>query len=297
MIEQALADFLSYAGLQKRFSVHTVENYRLDLEQFFAFLADNHTSNSIEEISHHQVRDFMSHLMDKGMAETSVNRKISALRSFFKYHLMNGGVEVNPMQKVKGPKIPKRLPVFLDESQTAALFSTDYPTEGFEEIRDLLLVDLFYQTGIRRAELLALKEEDVDIFNLQIKVLGKRNKERIIPFNLGLKRHLQNYLLVKKNENLDAVELFVTVRNRPMNAAQVTRIVKDMLSRVTTSVKKSPHVLRHSFATHLLNNGADINAVKELLGHTNLLATQRYTHNTIEKLKKTYNQAHPRSGN
>lgn len=198
MVEQALADFLSYAGLQKRLSVHTVENYRLDLEQFFAFLAENYQFRSIEEISHHQVRDFMSHLMDKGMAETSVNRKISALRSFFRYHLMNGGVEINPMQKVRGPKTPKRLPVFLDESQTGSLFSGDYPDEGFETIRDLLMVDLLYQTGIRRAELMALKEEDVDIFNLQLKVLGKRNKERIIPFDLSLKRNLENYLRVKK---------------------------------------------------------------------------------------------------
>lgn len=297
MIEQTVAGFLSYLQLQKRLSPLTVKSYQLDLDQFFAFLTENHHTPSISEITHYTVRDFISSLMDRGLVAASVNQKLSALKSFFKYLLRNDLIEINPMQKVRGPKTPKRLPVFLDESQAEKMFIAPSGENEFENLRNLVILDVFYQTGIRRAELMALEEKDVDIFNLQMKVLGKRNKERIIPFGIELKRNLENYLDVKKRENLNAPHLFVTIRNTPMNRSLISKIVKEVLGGVTTNKKKSPHVLRHSFATHLLNSGADINAVKELLGHTNLLATQIYTHNTIDKLKKSYNQAHPRSGN
>jgi integrase/recombinase XerC len=189
------------------------------------------------------------------------------------------------------------LPVFIDENQLGIIFSGMKYAPGFEGVRDKLLVDILYQTGIRRAEIINLKESDVDVFNGQLKVLGKRNKERIIPFGIELGQQVRAYLALKKETGLHCDNLMVTIKDKALSPQKITRIVNTVLSPATTATKKSPHVLRHSFATHLLNNGADINAVKELLGHANLSATQIYTHNTIDKLKKSYNQAHPRSGN
>ena len=296
MVENVVNDFYSYLNLQKRFSPLTVKSYHSDLDQFFEFIEKEVGKTAINEISHFHIRSFVASLMDNGLSAVSVNRKISALRSLFKYLIKSGHLQINPTQKVLAPKKPKRLPVFIDESQVADVFSklTFEPT--FEGNRNKLLMDILYQTGIRRAELIGLKEQDVDIYNTQLKVLGKRNKERIIPFDQSLKRNLEMYLTVKKNEGLDSPYLLVSMKNKPLSPQQIATIVKKILSGVTTSKKKSPHILRHSFATHLLNNGADINAVKELLGHTSLAATQVYTHNTIEKLKKSYKQAHPRSG-
>lgn len=200
------------------------------------------------------------------------------------------------MQKVVAPKKPKRLPVFIDESQMDKIFNGLEFEPGFEGQRDKLIIDLLYQTGMRRAEMLNLKVSDIDIFNTQIKVLGKRNKERLIPFHTNMRRNLEAYLGVKESNGLKDPHLLVTMKDKPLTAQKITVIVNRILAAVTTGSKKSPHVLRHTFATHMLNSGADINAVKELLGHSSLAATQVYTHNTIDKLKKTYNQAHPRSG-
>ncbi|WP_317898172.1 tyrosine-type recombinase/integrase [Aurantibacillus circumpalustris] len=297
MVEGAVNGFLSYLNLQKRFSPLTSKNYEADLKQFFSFLDKEIMSYSLSTISFQYVRSFIASLMDNGISARSVNRKISTLKSFFKYLLKNGLVDVNPTQKIQGPKTPKRLPVFIDENHLAEIFKTKHFAKGFEGMRDKLIIDVLYQTGLRRAEILSLKESDVDLFNTQLKVLGKRSKERIIPFDVELKRSIVSYLKEKKENNLDNPHLFVTLSNKALSAGKITKIVKGILSSVTTNKKKSPHVLRHTFATHLLNNGADINAVKELLGHANLSATQIYTHNSIDKLKKSYNQAHPRSGN
>ncbi|MBL7912983.1 MAG: tyrosine-type recombinase/integrase [Bacteroidia bacterium] len=296
MREAAVKDFISYLSLQKRASPLTVKNYTLDLKEFFNFLDSENLNLQLSDVTHQHARGFMAHLMDKKQSPRSVNRKLSTLKSFFKYLVRSHILTINPMQKVQGPKVAKKLPVFIDEAQTKQLFEGYTFKTGFEGLRDKLVIDIFYQTGIRRAELLGLKESDVDLYESQLKVLGKRNKERIIPFDLGLKRNLEMYLNVKKDHNLLNPFLLVTLKNTQLTAQKVTKIVNEVLGAVTTNSKKSPHVLRHTFATHLLNNGADINAVKELLGHASLAATQIYTHNTIEKLKRSYNQAHPHSG-
>lgn len=297
MVEEVLQNFYSYLSLQKRFSPLTVSSYQSDLQQFFTFLHEQHPEPPAwEAISHYDIRAFISSLMDKAYSPVTVNRKLSAIKSLFKFLLRNEMVKMNPAQKVLGPKTPKRLPVFMDEDQTESIFHDVEFADGFEGGRDKLMMDILYQTGIRRAELIGLKESDVDLFTLQLKVLGKRNKERMIPFSLELKRNLDTYLGVKKQMGFMNSHLLVNKKDKPLSPSQVNAIVKRVLSAVTTGKKKSPHVLRHSFATHLLNHGADINAVKELLGHANLSATQIYTHNTIEKLKQSYNQAHPRSG-
>ena len=295
--DKAVAEFLSYLNLQKRFSPLTTKNYAVDLKQFFNFLNQEVYDSRLSEISYQHVRSFIASLIDKKKSTVSVNRKISCLKSFFKYAIKNNLISNNPMQKIQGPKTPKRLPVFIDENQIDKIFNQLKFDSGFEGIRNKLLIDVLYQTGLRRAELINLKETDLDLISLQLKVLGKRNKERIIPFSIHLKRSIQEYLNAKQENNLINSFLFVNLKNIQLSPQALTKIVSEILSEVTTNKKKSPHVLRHTFATHLLNRGADINAVKELLGHANLSATQIYTHNTIEKLKKSYNQAHPRSGN
>lgn len=294
MLHRHIDSFFDYLTYEKKYSAHTINSYKNDINQFLEFINPQQDSISISEINYQQIRAWVASLIKDKIASRSVNRKLSSLKSFFKYLQRQQIIDINPMSKISGPKTPKRLPVFVDEHQMEDLFSEVQFEEGFDGIRDRLILDLFYQTGIRRSELTHLKEVDVDLFNSTIKVLGKRNKERIIPISLDLKRNLESYLQVKKEQNLSNPMLLVSEKGHTLSEQKVYTIVKKYLSQVTTIQKKSPHVLRHTFATHLLNNGADINAVKDLLGHANLSATQVYTHNTIEKLKKSYKQAHPR---
>jgi integrase/recombinase XerC len=294
MLDQPLQSFFDYLTYEKKYSVHTVTSYKNDISTFLSFINPHNEALTVSEINYQQIRAWVSNLIKNKIAARSVNRKLSALKSFFKFLQRQQLIDINPMSKISGPKIPKRLPVFVDEHQMEDLFTDVIFEEGFNGQRDKLILDILYQTGIRRSELTHLKELDVDLFNSTIKVLGKRNKERIIPISLPLKRNLEGYLQVKKELNLSNSMLLVSEKGHTLSDQAVYRSVKKYLSQITTIQKKSPHVLRHTFATHLLNNGADINAVKDLLGHANLSATQIYTHNTIDKLKKSYKQAHPR---
>jgi integrase/recombinase XerC len=285
--------FIQYIQFEKRYSPHTVIAYRNDLEQFFGFLSDRYQVAEVQDVTHSMVRSWLVELMETGITPRSVNRKLTTLKSFFRYLVRNGILEVNPMSRVTAPKVPKRLPVFVEKEKMELVFSDVDFGEGYPALRDRLILELFYATGMRLSELVGLRESDVDLYNSQIKVLGKRNKERLIPFGIGVKALFVEYLAEK--QLFESEYLFLTDKGKQIYPRMVHRIVTGILGRVTTLGKRSPHVLRHTFATHLLNNGAELNAVKELLGHANLSATQVYTHNTIEKLKKVYKQAHPRA--
>jgi integrase/recombinase XerC len=279
---------------EKKYSSHTIISYKNDLTQFVTFLNQDLSDAEISEINHQHIRSWISTLISDKIEPRTVNRKISSLKSFFRFLQRERIVVSNPVSHISGPKTPKRLPVFVNERQMENLFQNVKFDLDFNGQRDQLIIDLLYQTGIRRSELALLTETNVDLKNLTIKVLGKRNKERLIPISLPLKRNLDSYLQVKKELNLLSPMLLVNEKGINFSEHAIYECVKKYLAQVTTIKKKSPHVLRHTFATHLLNNGADINAVKDLLGHANLSATQIYTHNTIEKLKKSYQQAHPR---
>ncbi len=290
-----IKSFIQYIRYEKRFSPNTVLAYEKDLEQFFIFQKDLYETEDPASITHSMVRSWIVDLMEKKISSRSVNRKLTTLKTFYKFLLRQGLVTSNPLLKVISPKTSKRLPVFVDESNMDLLFtSTDFGN-GFSDVRDKLILEIFYATGMRLSELVGLEDGSVNVFECQFKVLGKRNKERIIPFTKKLKELIEEYLQIRKDITPKAPAFFITDKGKKMYAKLVYRIVTHRLGEVTTLEKKSPHVLRHTFATHMLNRGADINSVKELLGHANLSATQVYTHNTIDKLKQVYKQAHPRA--
>src|SRR4051812_28158388 len=293
----ALSSFIQYIKYEKRFSPHTVDAYNSDLEQFFLFLDVTYEVKEIEKATHPMIRSWIVSMMENGTTPRSINRKLSTLKTFYKFLLRNEVITVNPMQKIQSPKTSKRLPVFVEESAMKLLFEEVDFGEGFASVRDRLLMEIFYATGMRLAELINLKEKDFDLTNGQVKVLGKRNKERIIPFTREVRQMIKEYLALKSKQSFSfpSEHVFVAKDGKPMNRKAVYTLVKKYLSAVSTIDKRSPHVLRHTFATHMLNHGADINSIKEILGHANLSATQVYTHNTIEKLKQVYKQAHPRA--
>ena len=288
--------FLDYLKFEKRYSRHTLLSYQTDLVSFFDYLVTGFGETELPQISHTFVRSWLASLKDEGLSAKSINRKISTLKSFFKYQIKTGVIRQTPMAKVVAPKAEKRLPNFVADKDIKTLFEhVEFP-DTWKGGTERLLLLLFYQTGMRLSEALGLKENGVDFSNNTIKVLGKGGKERIIPLNPQLKTELQAYLQ-KKRAAIDssADTLFVTEKGAPLSPRSVYTSVKHYLSLITTIQKRSPHVLRHTFATHLTNNGADLNAVKELLGHSSLAATQVYTHNTIEKLKNIYKNAHPKA--
>ncbi len=297
MFNSHLTSFFDYLEYEKKYSKHTLGAYKKDLSDFIGYYSSENSQAEISEINYQIIRAWIATLFEAKQSSKTINRKLSSLKSFFKFLIRNQVIAVNPMSKITGPKNAKRLPVFIEESNMTVLLDDIKFADDFEGQRDKLIIDLLYQTGIRRSELTHLMQSDVDLYGLTIKVLGKRNKERIIPISLQLKRNLELYFNVKQEQQLSSLCLFVDLKNKNLSESRVYIIVKKYLSFVSTNKKKSPHVLRHTFATHLLNNGADINAVKNLLGHANLSATQIYTHNTIDKLKKSYKQAHPRGDN
>ena len=292
--------FLNYLTVERRFSKHTIISYKTDLSQFSKFIKDTYELENIKEVSHLYIRSWVVSLMENGIDPKSVNRKITALRSFYKFLIKTEVIDKNPMLKIQAPKVSKKLPEFLDEKKMDFLF--DNMSNGgdlYEEVRDFLILDFFYRTGVRLSELIELKINNVNLHNLTITVTGKRNKVRQIPITIGFKQDLEKYLKLRKDFlsslNLDCHYFFTDNKGNKMYPVFVYRIVKSNIKMVSTGKKKSPHILRHTFATTMLNNGADINAIKELLGHSNLSATQVYTHNTIEKLKEVYKQAFPKA--
>ena len=284
--------FITYLSSEKRFSEHTVKSYTTDLKQFTSFLADEfQIVDDINEIRFQIIRSWIASLLEKGIGPRSVNRKISTLKSYFKFLIREGVILENPMMKVVTPKSKKRLPVFIEEDQIETLLNEVEFEEGIVGERNKLIIELFYVTGIRLSELINIKISDIDFNNNLIKVLGKRNKERLIPLASSMIGELRSFI----EKNPQNQFLFTNLDGKKLYTKLVYRIVKKYISKISSVNKKSPHILRHTFATHMLNNGADINAIKELLGHANLSATQVYTHNTIEKLKSVYKQAHPRA--
>ena len=288
--------FLNYIEYERRYSKHTIESYGNDLEQFYFYLKSEYQKEEMELASHLEIRSWIVSMMEQKISPRSINRKLSTLKSFFKFLMRRGVVKKSPLSKVLAPKTSKRLPVFVEKAGIERLLTDIEFPEGFIGVRDKMILDLFYNTGMRRSELNNLKETDIDSYNSQIKVLGKGNKERIIPIQPQLRTAMKEYIDLK-NQSIatPSTYLFVNQEGKLLNPSNIYQIVKKYLNLITTVDKKSPHVLRHTFATHLMNNGADINAVKELLGHASLAATQVYTHNTIDKLKNIYKQAHPKA--
>lgn len=292
-----IQSFIDYLRYQKRYSAHTIVSYTNDLNSFYSFLQTQYNGISLTEIKPVQIRTWLAELKQAGMESKSIIRKISTLKSFFKYHLRLQNIPNSPMASIITPKSEKRLPQFVQEKAIDTLFRhVEFP-DTWDGKTQRLIIELLYNTGIRQAELITLKEQWVSENDNTIKVVGKGNKERLIPISNKLKSILLEYIQAKKKvfEVIDSQCLLITKNGNCLYPKYVYNTVKSILSNVTTISKKSPHVLRHTFATHLMNNGADLNAVKELLGHSSLAATQIYTHNSIDKLKEIHKKAHPKA--
>jgi integrase/recombinase XerC len=280
---------------EKRSSPHTVLSYLNDLEQLAAYLASAYQVSDITEVNHSLIRSWIVELMEEENSSRTVTRKITTLKSFYRFLQREKVITVNPMLKIQGPKVAKRLPVFVEKQGMDKLLEELEFEPTFEGTRDKLILEMFYGTGMRLAELINIRPTDIELNKMTVKVLGKRSKERIIPFHQTLKDSIVSFLSLREEEGYGKTEFFFTKRGKKLGPKFVYSMVRSYLSKVTTIDKKSPHVLRHTFATHMLNNGADLNAIKELLGHASLSATQVYTHNTIEKLKNIHKKAHPKA--
>lgn len=296
-LPEAIQYFKDYLKYQKRYSAHTLRSYGDDLQQLHDYVVTQFGAMRLNELTSSVIRSWLASMKDNELASRTINRKISALKSFFKYHIRMGNIASTPMTQVTAPKVPKRLPAFVKEDETATLFEhVEFPGD-WKGKTDRLIIELLYNTGLRSAELVSLKESQLDASRKIIKVLGKGNKERIVPVSAALVDAIRRY--IGEKQQLSGAHgggsLLVTEAGKPLYAGYVYRAVKAYLTMVTTIKKKSPHVLRHTFATHLLSNGADLNSVKELLGHASLAATQVYTHHTIEKLKDVHKKAHPKA--
>lgn len=283
--------FIRYIESEKRLSQHTVTSYKTDLNQFFSYLNDYSSTESVEDISFKLIRNWITFLFESGLTSRTINRKISSLKSFFKFLEISDLISFNPTLKIISPKSSRKLPSIVEQIDLNQLLDKKYFDDGFIGDRDLLIIEVFYLTGIRLSELIEIKTHNLDFKNCSLKVLGKGNKERFVPLSFDLLSKLD--LFIKNYKIKDY--LFSNLLKKKLYPKKVYRIVNYYISLVSSVKKRSPHVLRHSFATHMLSNGADINAIKEILGHSSLSATQIYTHNTVEKLKSVYDQAHPRA--
>jgi integrase/recombinase XerC len=286
-------DFIFFLQVEKRASQHTIVAYLQDLTEFIEF-AGVLTNSDWKEINHHTVRGFNIHLFEKGNSNKSIARKLSTLRSFYKWGVRENAFEINPMLRIKSPRIEKRLPTFIQESELDDIKIQPLFGSDFDGIRDRLMFELFYQTGIRLSELILLKERAIELNH--IKVLGKRNKERIIPISKELHEQIQNFLSLKSFPEADREVLMIQKNGKKLSPMFVYRKINSYLSSLSNVQKKSPHVMRHTFATHMLNRGAGLETLKELLGHADLSATQVYTHNSFAQINSIYSQAHPRGG-
>lgn len=295
--------YIDYLRFEKRYSAHTILAYHTDLDDFTTFLTLQYSISDLLQADHNLIRSWLISLIDRKISTRSVNRKLSTLKSFYRYCQKQGLLKANPMLKVVAPRVSKQLPVFLTHDNLDKLLNKVEFTLGYEGCRDKMIITLFYATGIRRAELVQIKLSDLDLDSGTLKVLGKRNKERIVPIGENVITMLNEYLIIRSaflTENVNALQnnthiLFVTSKGLAVYPKLIYNIVHKYLSLIASNSKLSPHVLRHTFATHMLDDGADLNAIKEILGHSSLAATQVYTHNTIEKLKSIYKQAHPRA--
>ena len=287
--------FIEYVALEKKYSKHTITAYKNDLITFRDFCAITYNQNEIVSSSYPQVRSWIISLVDLGISNRTINRKVSSLKSFYKFLQKTKQIDSNPLIKHKSLKVEKRVQNPFSESEINQVINLLEENSDFESVRNKLMVELFYSTGIRRTELININLLSVNISGKLIKVLGKRNKERFVPILPSLIETIKTYLELRKDITTATDLLFITSKGNKIYETLVYRVINSYFSRVTSKDKKSPHLLRHSFASHLLNKGADLNSVKELLGHASLASTQEYTHNSIEEMKKEFNKAHPRA--
>ena len=289
--------FTDYLLLEKNYSALTVKAYQTDLENFSEFILKQYDSNTINDVNYSQIRSWIVNLVEDGITNRTINRKVSSLNSYYKFLLKTESIIINPLVKHKALKTNKKVQIPFSEDELKTVISDLEKETDFKGLRNRLIVELFYATGIRRIELVQIKLSHIDLANKTLKVLGKRNKERFIPLISSVVETAKEYLLIRNElETIqDEQYLFLTKKGLKIYETLVYRIINDYFSKASSKVKRSPHILRHSFATHLLNQGANLNAVKELLGHSSLAATQVYTHNSIAELKKVYSNAHPRS--
>tara|TARA_R110001583_G_scaffold155465_1_gene307134 strand:- start:257 stop:1147 length:891 start_codon:yes stop_codon:yes gene_type:complete len=287
--------FLNYLLIEKKYSKHTITAYKKDLNDFQLFCVNECDGQKITSVNYSQIRSWIVNLVNLEISNRTINRKISSLKSFYKFLQKTKQIETSPLSKHKALKVSKKVQVPFSEKEIISVLNLHDEVIDFESVRNKLVVELFYSTGIRRSELIHIKISNIDFNNETVKVIGKRNKERIIPLIKPVQQSLKKYLKFREAIENKEPYLFITKKGKKIYDTLVYRIINNYFSSVSSKVKKSPHVIRHSFATHLLNEGADLNSVKELLGHSSLASTQVYTHSSLGKLKEVYNQAHPRS--
>ncbi len=287
--------FLEYISFEKKYSPHTAKAYKDDIHSFQLFCLAHFESDDIVNVNYSQIRSWIVSLVDSGVTNRSINRKVSSLRAFYKFLLKSKQISESPLTKHKALKVGKRVQVPFTNTEINEVILGLSDESDFKSLRDRLIVELFYSTGMRRSELINLKIIDIDLAKQTVKVLGKRNKERFIPLLKSVQETLQRYFILRNEFATESSSLLLTEKGKKIYGTLVYRIINGYFSTVSSKVKKSPHVIRHSFATHLLNEGADLNSVKELLGHSSLASTQVYVNSSLKELKKVYNQAHPRS--